>query len=68
MKLVVLIIIIAFLIIAYFLNIYFQKLIHPRKSFARLMLYFFVTVAMVFGITFLMVFIIGKLYPQEIMK
>jgi len=68
MRLVVLIIIIVFLIAAYFFNVYFQKLINPRKSFVRLMLYFLVTVAMVFGLTFLMVFIIGRLYPQEIMK
>lgn len=67
-KFVVLVIIVGFLIVAYFLNIYSQKLIDPRKSFARLMLYFLVTVAMIFGLTFLMVFIIGKLYPQEIMK
>jgi hypothetical protein len=67
-KIVVLVIIVGFLIAAYFLNIYSQKLIDPRKSFGHLMLYFLVTVAMIFGLTFLMVFIIGQLYPHEIMK
>lgn len=65
---VVIIIIIAFLVIAWFLNIYFQKLINPRKSFGQLMLYFLVAVAMIVGLTFLMIFIIGILYPEEIMK
>jgi len=68
MKVGVLIIIIVFLIAVYVLNVYFQKKINPRKSFTRLLLYFLVTVAMIFGLTFLMVFIIGKLYPQEIIK
>ncbi len=67
-KIVVFIIIAAVLVAAYFLNNYLQKQIKPRKSFGRLMLYFLITVVTVLGLMFLMVFIIGKLYPKEIMK
>jgi polyferredoxin len=67
-QIVVLIIILGFLLLAYFLNIYVQKLINPRQSFGRLMLYFLGTVVMIAVLTFLMVFIIGQLFPQEIMK
>jgi polyferredoxin len=67
-QIVVLIIILGFLLLAYFLNIYVQKLINPRQSFGRLMLYFLGTVVMIAVLTFLMVFIIGQLFPREIMK
>lgn len=67
-KIVVFAIIIAVLIVAYFLNNYFQKKIKPRESFARMMLYFLITIIMILGLMFLMVFIIGRLYPKEIMK
>jgi hypothetical protein len=67
-RIIVLLLIIGFLFIAYFLNIYSQKIINPRKSFGRLMLYFLATVVMIIGLTYLMIFVIGRLYPQEIMK
>ena len=67
-KIIVFLIIIVFLALAYFLNIYFQKLINPRRSFGHLMFYFLTTVIMILVLTFLMVLIIGTLYPQEIMK
>lgn len=47
----------------YFLNKYFQKVIQPRKSFARLMLYLFSGFALVFVYTFLVVFVIKKIFP-----
>jgi hypothetical protein len=61
-------ILIVFLLLAYFLNGHIQKLLNPRKSFGRLMLYFLATIVMIAGLSFVMVFIIGKLFPQEIMK
>jgi hypothetical protein len=68
MKILVILIIIAVLFLAYFLNGYIQKLLKPRKSFGRLMLYFLATIVMIAGLSYLMVFIIGNLFPQEIMK
>jgi hypothetical protein len=68
MRISVLLIIVAFLAAAFFLNIYFQKLINPRKSPGRLLLYFLATIVMILGLTSLMIFIIGRLFPQEIMK
>ena len=68
MRVSVLLIIIGFLAAAFFLNIYFQKLINPRKSPGRLLLYFLATIVMILGLTTLMIFIIGRLFPQEIMK
>jgi len=67
-KIFVFLIILVFLFLAYFLNIRLQKIIAPRKSFGRLMLYFLLTVGLILALTILMVFIIGKLYPHEIMK
>jgi glycerol uptake facilitator-like aquaporin len=64
----VIIIIIVFLLLAYFLNGYIQKLLNPRKSFGRLMLYFLATIVMIAGLSYLMVFIIAQLFPQEILK
>lgn len=56
-------IILVSLIPVYFLNKYFQKIIQPRKSFARLTLYLFSGFALVFICTFLVVFIIKKIFP-----
>lgn len=67
-QIIVITIIIVFLLLAYFLNGYVQKLLNPRKSFGRLMLYFLATIVMIAGLSYLMVYIIGRLFPQEIMK
>lgn len=47
----------------YLLNKYFQKILQPRKSFGRLMLYLFSGFALVFIYTFLIVFVIKKIFP-----
>jgi len=58
----------AFMIIAYFLNKWLQKIIQPRQSFSRLFFYFFSVLISVFLLSFLMVLVITKLYPGELIK
>jgi len=64
----VLSLIVVFLVIAFFLNKWFQKLIKPRQSFGRLLFYFLAVLISVFVLSFFMVFVIGKLYPTELIK
>ena len=60
--------IVAFMAIAYFLNKWLQNIVKPRQSFGRLMGYFLLVLIAVFVLSFLMVFVIGKLYPDELIK
>jgi len=60
--------VVGFMILAYFINQLLQKIIHPRQSFGRLMLYFLSVLISVFILSFLMVFVITKLYPGELIK
>ena len=62
-SLVILLIIIVSLIPAYLLNKYLQKVIRPRDSFARFFLYMLSGFALVFTYTFLIVYLIKKLFP-----
>jgi len=65
---IVLLLIIGFMILGYVMNNWLQKIIKPRQSFQRLLFYFLVVMILVFILSFLMVFIIGKLYPAELIK
>jgi hypothetical protein len=65
---IVLSLIIVFMAIAYFINLWLQKIIKPRQSLGRLMLYFLVVLILVFILSFIMVFGIGILYPNELIK
>ncbi|HET6766030.1 MAG TPA: hypothetical protein VFH08_01480 [Chitinophagaceae bacterium] len=67
-SIIVLSIIVVFIIIAFFLNHWLQKIVKPREGFGRLFFYFFSVMALVFILSFLMVFIIIKLYPDELIK
>jgi hypothetical protein len=60
---IIVLIILVSLIPVYYLIKYFQKVIQPRKSFARLMLYLFSGFALVFVYTFLIVLAIKKIFP-----
>jgi hypothetical protein len=51
------------LVPAYSFNKFLQKIIKPRESFGRIFLYLFSGLLFVFIYTFLLVFIIGKLFP-----
>ena len=65
---IVLLLIIGFMILGYFLNSGLQKIIKPKQSLGRLLFYFLAVLISVFIVTFFMVFVIGKLYPAELIK
>lgn len=65
---VVLLLIVAFMALAFLLNKWLQKIIQPAGSFRRLILYFLAVLVSVFIVSFLMVFVITKLYPGELIK
>ena len=54
--------------IGYLLNKWFQYAIKPRQSFGRLLFYFLAVLFSVFVLSFLMVLVISKIYPNELMK
>jgi hypothetical protein len=60
--------VVGFIILAYFINQWLQKIIRPRQSFGRLMFYFLSVLISVFILSFLMVFVITRLYPSELIK
>ena len=65
---IVLLLIIGFMILGYLLNSWLQKIIKPKQSLGRLVFYFLAVLIAVFVLSFLMVFVIGKLYPAELIK
>ncbi|HMK20071.1 MAG TPA: hypothetical protein VK492_17845 [Chitinophagaceae bacterium] len=65
---IVLLLIVAFMVLSYFLNQWLQKIIRPKQSLGRLLFYFLAVLISVFAISFFMVFVIGKLYPTELIK
>ena len=67
-SMIVLSLIIAFMFIGYLVNGWLQQVIHPRQSFGSLSLYFLVMLVFIFILSFLMVLVIGRLYPNELMK
>jgi hypothetical protein len=56
------------MVIGYLINKWLQQLVLPRQSLGRLFLYFLTVLISVFILSFLMVFVIGKLYPNELIK
>jgi len=62
-RLLILLIILASLIPAFYVNHWLQKLIQPRRSFGQLLLYMLACLALVFLYTFLLVWIIGQVFP-----
>ena len=65
---IVLLLIIVFMFLGYFLNSWLQKIIKPKQSLGRLFFYFLAVLISVFIVSFFMVFVIGKLYPTELIK
>ena len=63
MKLVLFILLLISMVILFFCNKWLQKMIEPRKSFVRLITYFLVAFALLFGFTFLFVLFISNLFP-----
>jgi len=65
---IVLLLIVAFMGLSYFFNQWLQKIIKPKQSLGRLLFYFLTVLISVFVLSFFMVFVIGKLYPAELIK
>jgi hypothetical protein len=65
---VVLSIILLFLFTGFFLSKYFQKIIQPRQSSKRLLIYLLSCLLLIFALSFVMVFIIARLFPDELIK
>ncbi|MGZ3852120.1 MAG: hypothetical protein ACXVBJ_08415 [Flavisolibacter sp.] len=62
-KILILLFILLSLIPVFYINRWFQNLIIPRKSIARLFLYFLVILELVFIYTYLLVTVIVNLFP-----
>ncbi len=60
--------IILFLFGTYTLTRYLQRVIRPRESMKRLLLYLTGCLFVVLVVSFLMVFIISRLFPQELIE
>jgi hypothetical protein len=60
---IILIVVLVSLIPVYLVNKWLQQKIRPKQSFSRLLLYILSGFALVFIYTFLVVFIIKKLFP-----
>lgn len=63
-RVLVMVFILLSLVPAYYLNAWLQKVIRPRQSFGRFMLYLVVSLALVFAYTFLVVTIISWVFPR----
>jgi hypothetical protein len=64
-KILILLLILVSLIPVFFINKWLQALVIPRKSFARLILYFLVILELVFIYTYLLVIVIANLFPLQ---
>jgi len=62
--LIILLLILGSLIPAYLLNKFLQKIIKPRQSLSRLLLYLLSGMLLVFFYTLLLVFIIKLIFPS----
>lgn len=62
-SLIILLLLLVLLVPFYFLQKALQRWVQPRLSMGRLMLYLLVMLALVFGYTFLLVWLTGKLFP-----
>lgn len=65
---IVLLLIMVFVLVGWLLITWMQKIIKPRKSFGRLILYFFTALLLVFVLSFLMVTLIARIYPDQLIK
>lgn len=59
----ILLLLLVLLVPFYFLQKILQRWLQPRLSLGRLLLYLLVMLALVFGYTFLLVWLTGKLFP-----
>lgn len=59
----ILLLLLALLVPFYLLQKQLQRWLQPRLSLGRLMLYLLIMLALVFGYTYLLVWLTGKLFP-----
>jgi hypothetical protein len=62
-RLLVLLIILAALLPVWFMNQWMQKLFQPRRSFVRFILFILLSFLLIFAYTFLLIYLLGKLFP-----
>jgi hypothetical protein len=67
-RILILIIVLLSLIPVYYINLWMQKVIQPRRSFGRFLLYMLAGMGLVFGYTFLITSLIFKLFPVPFLK
>jgi len=65
---IIFLLIIGFMFLGYFMNSWLLKIIKPKHSLGRLLFYFLAVLFAVFVVSFFMVFVIGRLYPAELIK
>ena len=65
-KILLLLFILLSLVPMFYINRWFQSLIIPRKSIARLLLYFLVVLELVFIYTYLLIMVIANLFPLPV--
>jgi|ADGO01.1.fsa_nt_gi hypothetical protein len=65
-SLLILLIILAALVSAWMFNRFLQKLIQPRRNFGLLLVYLLVILVFVAWYTFLLVWMITKIFPQPL--
>lgn len=53
---------------SYFISKYLQQRIRPRESLNRLLLFMISCLLLVFILSFCMIFIITRLFPEELIK
>jgi hypothetical protein len=62
-RILILLITLLSLIPVHYINLWLQKAVQPRKSFRRFLLYMLFGMLVVFGYTFLVIFVITRLFP-----
>jgi uncharacterized membrane protein len=60
--------VVVFMFLGFFMYRWLQNVIQPKRSFSRLIFYFVAVLVSVFILSFIMVFVISKIYPDELMK
>jgi len=65
---VVLSLILVFALTGYFADMLVKRIFRPRKHFLGFLGYVLMMLILVFILTFLMVLLIGRMYPDELMK
>jgi hypothetical protein len=60
--------IVLFLVAGFIGSRYFQKMIRPRESGTKFLIYLLSCFVLIFALSFIMIFIIIRLFPGELIK